>query len=289
MRYTAAMLDEAAIFKKGSTTYYWSSKFFPREVREDVFKLYSFVRVADDYVDQVPADVQQFTALCEGWDAAKRDKNFNTVRRPKDTLNERVIKNVVDVVRNYKCDPAWIDAFLVSMQADVDGKRYQTLDDTLQYMYGSAEVIGLLMAKILGLPDEALPYARLQGRAMQMINFIRDIAEDNDLGRCYFAAEDLAQFGLTDLQKPNETDADKQAKIAQLICFELERYQAWQTEAEAGFAYIPKRLLGPLRTAVDMYNWTAHEIAKQPLQVYERKLKPTKFRVVKAAARRSLT
>lgn len=44
------MASDEEIFKKGSTTYYWSSKFFPKKVRKDVLKFYSFVRVVDDYV-----------------------------------------------------------------------------------------------------------------------------------------------------------------------------------------------------------------------------------------------
>lgn len=278
VRYTATMLDEATIFKNGSTTYYWSSKFFPREVRDDVFKLYSFVRVADDYVDQVPAQIEEFVALRKGWERAKADQNFNTVRRPKDGLNERVIKNIVDVVRNYSCDPAWIDAFLESMQADVDKKLCQTLDDTLDYVYGSAEVIGLLMAKVLGLPDEALPYAKLQGRAMQMINFIRDIDEDNCLGRMYLPQVDLKRFKLVDLRRPNNP-VQLQA-FNECIRFEIERYREWQTEADKGMQYIPLRLRTPLETAVAMYNWTAKQIESRPELVFEGSLKPSKLRVI---------
>ncbi len=64
---------EKDIFQKGSTTYYWSSKFFPAAVRDDVFKLYSFVRVADDYVDQLPPQAAKFHALRKAWDQAKTD------------------------------------------------------------------------------------------------------------------------------------------------------------------------------------------------------------------------
>lgn len=272
---------EETIFKQGSTTYYWSSKFFPADIRDDVFKLYSFVRVADDYVDAVPADTESFQALKELWNTAKQDQQFNTVRRPQDSLNERVTKNIIDVVRNYKCDPVWIDSFLDSMQADLDGKSYQTLDDTLRYIYGSAEVIGLMMARIMGLPEEALPYAQMQGRAMQFINFIRDIDEDNGLGRCYFPADDLHKYGLQNL-----TSSEAQAKseaFNTFIQFQIDRYKEWQSEADQGMGYIPKRLRVPLQTAVDMYNWTATQIEKNPRLIYEIKVKPRKTRVIAKA------
>lgn len=269
---------EQDIFQKGSTTYYWSSKFFPHDIRDDVFKFYSFVRVADDYVDCVPAQTDKFQALRNAWDSAKTDMEFNTVRRPKDTVDERVIKNVIDVIRNYDCDPAWIESFFNSMQADLDQKEYRTLDDTLWYIYGSAEVIGLVMSKIMGLPSEATQAACMQGRAMQFINFLRDIDEDNGLGRCYFPNTDLEQFHLKDLSK--ETAQKQPENFADFMRFQLKRYEGWQAEADEGMQYIPKRLRLPLRTAVDMYNWTAEQIKHDPSIVFDKKVKPRKVRVI---------
>jgi len=272
------MNTEKAIFKNGSTTYYFSSKFFPKAVRDDVFKLYSFVRVADDYVDSIPAHADKFLALRASWDAAKADPAFDTSVSPNDSVDERVIKNMVFVTRKYGYDLAWVESFLDSMQADLDKKRYKTINDTLWYIYGSAEVIGLMMSKIMGLPHAALEAAKLQGRAMQFINFLRDIDEDNCLGRCYFPAEDLKRFGLTDLKYPEEGDFDG------FMRFQLDRYEQWQTEAYDGFEYIPRRLRIPLQTAVDMYNWTAREIEKDPSIVFRQKVKPKKSRVLVRAA-----
>ncbi len=81
--------------------------------------------------------------------------------------------------------------FFDSMQLDTTVRRYDSLDDIINYMHGSAEVVGLMMARMMGLPEEALPLAAMQGRAMQYANFVRDIGEDNHLGRCYFPEEDL--------------------------------------------------------------------------------------------------
>ena len=52
--------EQKEIFKQGSTTYYLSSLFFPKKIRDDVFTLYAFVRVADDYVDNIPAQQKEF-------------------------------------------------------------------------------------------------------------------------------------------------------------------------------------------------------------------------------------
>ncbi|HYH75365.1 MAG TPA: phytoene/squalene synthase family protein [Candidatus Saccharimonadales bacterium] len=270
--------DEAQIFRQASTTYYWSSRFFPKTVREDVFKLYSFVRTADDCVDSVPQQRAAFKALRRAWEQASADPHFDTTVAPDDTLNVRVIKNMVYVYKKHGFDYAWVTAFLDAMQADLDGKTYATLEDTLWYVHGSAEVIGLMMAKIMNLSPAAYEAAMLQGRAMQWINFIRDMHEDALLGRCYFPAEELVRFGLPDVSA--ETAATHKAPFKKFVHFQIAQYQAWQTAASAGMHHIPRRPRIALKTAVDMYNWTGRVIARRPHAVFDGKIKPSRYRVI---------
>ena len=269
---------EGHIFKGGSTTFYWSSRFFPAKIRDDVFRFYSFVRVADDYVDAVPAKAAEFNDLHERWDREIYNDALNTDPLPHDSLNERVIKNAVRVVRTYDCDRSWIQTFFASMQMDLAYREYATLEETLAYMYGSAEVIALVMCRILGLPPEAEKFAVLQGRALQYINFLRDIDEDNFLGRCYFPREDLNRFGLKDLHR--ETAEANPKAFNDFMAFELHRYQEWQDEALGGFRYLPKRLRISLRTAVDAYAWTARQLQDNPHVVFERKVKPKRRQII---------
>lgn len=280
------MSIEKKIFKNGSTTYYVSSKFFPKKLRQDIFKLYSFVRVADDYVDSTPQNKKEFKILKTLWQEAADDSTFDVSHKKSDSINERVVKNIVELAKKYDFDTAWIDAFLDSMQADIDKKTYLTLDGSLWYVYGSAEVVGLMMANIMGLPKKALPYAALQGRAMQWINFIRDIDEDNRLGRCYFPKEDLRKFDLKNLTEKEATAKPKEFK--DFMSFQLGRYRSWQHEAQKGFDSIPRRLRTPLESAVDSFHWTALQIAREPLVVYRKKLKPSKLRILSAGLKRSI-
>lgn len=270
---------EEDIFKKGSATYYFSSKFFPKLVREDVFKLYSFVRVADDYVDSIPQQASSFKKLRAMWLAAECNETFNTKPESTDYVDERVVKNIIYVQRKYAFEHDWIEAFLDSMQADLDQKPYKTLADSLWYVYGSAEVIGLMMAKILGLPEESYKAAKLQGRAMQWINFIRDIDEDIELGRCYFPEAERKKYAINKISK--ESAKQNETVFNEFVRAEIERYKAWQSEADQGYKYIPKRLRIPLQTARDMYNWTAEEIYKNPMIVFEKKVKPQKARIIR--------
>lgn len=277
------MEEEQKIFKNGSTTYYFSSRFFPSKVREDVYRLYSFVRVADNYVDETPTQPKKLLALEKSYESATADHAFDAIAHKWDDIDTRVIKHIVRLQHKYKFEQAWVEAFFDSMKMDSQPKTYKTLDDALKYVYGSAEVIGLMMAKILKLPEEAYEAAKAQGRAMQWINFIRDIDEDNNLGRCYFPTSELKKYGLKNLSK-EEAEA-KPDKFKKFMQSQIKRYQKWQAEADAGLHYIPERLQVPVKTAIDMYNWTARRIEQDPMIVFEKKVKPRKRQVIRRVIR----
>src|SRR4051812_815914 len=102
---------EQDIFRQASTTYYWSSRFFPKDVREDVFKLYSFVRIADDYVDNQPQRPVEFEALRHAWDVAIHEPHFDTTPITGEAIEHRVIKNMVHVYTKYAFKASWETAF----------------------------------------------------------------------------------------------------------------------------------------------------------------------------------
>jgi 15-cis-phytoene synthase len=275
---------EQRIFRQGSTTYYWSARFFPKSVRNDVMRFYSFVRVVDDYVDALPPRSVAFRQLYESWQRMNTDGT--TALTSADTTEERIVKNIVSLSRTHHFEPSWVPAFWAAMQADLKHQPYQRLQDTLRYTYGSAEVIGLMLCHILRLPTAAYTPAALQGRAMQWINFIRDIAEDNELGRLYFPQEDLQRFELPDLHRRG-AELRPEAFTA-FMRFQVDRYRRWQREASKGHHYLPRRLRLPVRTAVDMYDWTAECIARDPFIVFSYKVKPTPSRVVRRALIRAI-
>ncbi|MFW6344575.1 MAG: phytoene/squalene synthase family protein [Sediminispirochaetaceae bacterium] len=252
-------------FKQGSTTYFNSSIFFPPQVRREVFYLYGFVRIADNFVDAVPQDAEGFYDF----------KNTYLRAREGAVSGNPIIDRFVELEARKNFDPAWTEAFLSSMEADLRKSEYNTLEETLGYIYGSAEVIGFFMSRILGLPEEALEAAALQGRAMQYINFIRDIKEDLQLGRRYLPLEG------SDLPTLEEEYVKNNPQ--QFIDFhtrQIELYREWQRGAEEGYRFIPKRYRIPIKTAADMYLWTAEQIEMDPLVVYRRKVKPNKSRIV---------
>jgi len=272
------MVDKTlySIFKGGSKTYFYSTIFFPERAKEDVFKLYSFVRKADDLVDSIPQQSEEFFEFKDKYHEAMKGTITGDV----------VIDSFVEVSNRKNFEPKWTDAFLNSMEMDITKSTYKNLDELMIYLYGSSEVIGLFMARILDLHEYSFTAARHLGRAMQFINFIRDISEDLVLGRVYFSQEDLEEFKLPSLTLKDTKERPKEFK--EFIQKQLDTYFDWQKKAEEGFSYIPKRYLIPIKTASDMYNWTGKTISKDPFIVYKRKVKPSISRIVSTIAYNSI-
>ncbi len=256
------------IFKKGSKTYFYNSLFFPKDVREDVFVLYSFVREADNLVDEVPQDplklgkfMDDFKKVCKG-----------------ERTGDIVLDSFCDLASRKRFEKEWVQAFLRSMELDLTKHTYDTMRELDEYIYGSAEVIGLMMARIMGVNDRFQVNARALGKAMQLINFIRDIDEDNALGRRYIPTEDLETNGLMDLTFDHVRS--RKGAFKGLVHQQVERYRCFQHEAEKGFQALDRDHLIPIMNASDMYNWTARKIESDPLVVYRRKVKPSIPRIV---------
>ena len=273
-RTSATNPDE--IFRKGSTTYYYSTKLFPAKIRKEVTQLYNFVRIADDYVDSVPQDTEGFMNFKE---------DYYRVLSGKSSDNE-VITDFVKLSQKRKFDNKWVDAFLLSMEMDTRKSTYKNLDELNTYLYGSAEVIGLMMNKVMNVNQNADDSARYLGKAMQFINFIRDIDEDLDLKRTYFPVEDLDSFGLSGLTRGEARRKPKQFKA--FVRSQIQLYFKWQKRAELGFKFIPKNMRIAVKTASDMYLWTAKEIYKNPFIVYDIKIKPSWTKVLLNGLRNTL-
>lgn len=275
---------EKKIIKRGSPLSYSSIRLFPKGTRDDLAKLYSFIRVVDECVDASPPDVETFKYIVRRWQSIKKSKDFGRFKAVDNSIPERVLGNICYVVHRFECDPAWVDAFLKSMAMDLRGKSYTTIRDTMDYMDGSSEVIGLLAAKTMRLPNASLHFAKLQGRALQFIHLIRDINEDALKGRRYFPSSEIKKFGLEKLDEANALKKPEEYK--KFIRFQIKRYRVWQTEADKGLEFIPRRLRVALRTTIDMYAWTAKRIDKDPFIVFDKKVKPKKSKVIRRAARR---
>ena len=262
------MTSKKTIFKQGSTTYYTSSIFFPKEIRDDVYTLYAYVRTADDLVDNIPQQKKEFLEL---------KKQTMQALGGKKVKNE-IIQDFAELAKKKKFRKTWIDAFLKAMEQDLKKVEFKTLNQTEKYIYGSAEVIGLFMAKIMNLEKKAYKQAMMLGKAMQYINFIRDIKEDQDRGRTYLPLNDAKKCGLENLEI--KTIQENKEAFKEFMKQQLQRFYEYDKDAREGFKHIPKKYLTPIKTAQDMYLWTAKKIEQNPQIVMQKKVKPKKHTII---------
>lgn len=193
------------ITNKYSTSFSKGIKTFARRFRYPIYAVYGFVRYADEIVDTF-----------HGFDKAQLISEFRTLTfeaiKRKISLNP-VLQSFQEVVNTYQIDLHLIDAFLKSMEMDLETTVY-TDKGYREYIYGSAEVVGLMCLKIFCETDEDLytklvPKARSLGAAFQKINFLRDIKSDfEERGRTYFPDIDFKKFNSEE-KRLIETDIKK--------------------------------------------------------------------------------
>lgn len=260
------MITRSNIFKTSSNTYYYSHLFFPKEIKKDVFTLYSFFRKIDDLIDNLPQDKKRFLKI------------KNAFIKDKPLIGDNEYNQFLFLINKYKIKKSLTNKFFRSMSTDLSKKEYLSQKEITTYMEGSAEVIGIIISKILNLNSKAYVYAKLLGRSMQYLNFIRDINEDLSLGRTYFPKSELKKFNLNSLDYQYILSSKKNYIF--FIHAQINIFNQWVKKAECGYTYIPLKYLIAIKTSTDMYKWTAKKIQEDPFIVYRKKVKPSKFRVL---------
>ena len=172
------------------TTYFWATLLLAADQRRHVWALYGFARHADDIVDHLgEASVETRRAALEAFG----ERFFADLAAGES--DDVVLAAVIHTVRTLDIEATCFHRFLRSMAMDLSVTRYATWDDLLDYMDGSAAVIGEMMLPVLRPTSaDALHPARQLGLAFQLTNFLRDVGEDLDRGRIYLPEEDLDRF-----------------------------------------------------------------------------------------------
>jgi 15-cis-phytoene synthase len=233
-----------ALNKAYGTTYYAATFALPRVKRHHVHALYGFCRYADDIVDDLgPVAVEVREKALAGL-----GERFFADLDAGDSDDE-VLKAVVHTVRAFRIDPECFQRFLRSMTMDLTVAVYDTFAELLDYMDGSAAVIGEMMLPILEpVSPAAQRHARDLGIAFQLTNFLRDVAEDLDRGRVYVPQEDLRRFGAD----PDLRRVTPEWKA--LMRFEIARTRGYYSSADIGVGILPPSSARCIRAARVLYS-----------------------------------
>jgi len=186
------------------------------DLHAPIYGIYGFVRIADEIVDTFH-DYDKKKLL----DDFKRD-TFEAIQARVST--NPVLHSFQSVVNTYHIHPEYIIAFFDSMYADLDKKYWKDQAELNVYIYGSAEVVGLMCLSVFCNGDREsverlTPSARALGAAFQKVNFLRDLRQDAyELGRRYFHNIDLEQFdSSTKFQIEQQITLDFEAAYAGLV------------------------------------------------------------------------
>ncbi len=217
----------------GSKSFATASKLFDAKTRRSALMLYAWCRHCDDVTDgqslgfrtaDAPTDTPQarialLRALTLEAYAGKpmREPNFAAFQ---------------EVALAHQIPPALALDHLEGFAMDVRDERYHTFDDTLRYCYHVAGVVGLMMARVMGVRDEAvLDRACDLGLAFQLTNIARDIVEDAAIGRCYLPEAWLQEEGL---RADTLTDRAHRPALARLAARLVDEAEPYYASARAG-------------------------------------------------------
>jgi len=175
-----------------STSFSLATKMLSKSIRQDIYNIYGFVRFADEIVDTFH-DYDKKELLNRFID----ELNFSL----KNKISTNPILNSFQyTVNKYNIDYGLIDSFLKSMKMDLKKIKYNSEKEYKEYIYGSADVVGLMCLKVFVSGDEETfkklkPSAMALGSAFQKVNFLRDLNADfHDLNRTYFPNLDFKDF-----------------------------------------------------------------------------------------------
>ncbi len=239
-------------------SYYFATRFFPKDLRLATYALYAFFRLPDEIVDNpttsdARADLESF----------REDWRSGASKQP-------VLLAARDTFQRYRIPFEYSDAFLDAMIQDTWKKRYATYEELEQYMYGSAAVVGLMMSHVIGFEGPALEYAKKLGYAMQLTNFLRDIREDlEQRDRIYLPEDELVRYGVTevDLRSHRMTPS-----FEAFMKFQIARADRLYDEANSGIRYLHARGRFAVRSASDLYRAILRKIEQNHYDVFQKRV-----------------
>lgn len=195
------------VTKSYSTSFALATKMLAPSIRKDIYNIYGFVRFADEIVDTFH-DYDK----AELFDSFEKD--MEKAIQDRISLNP-ILNSFQHTYHKYDIPHHLVEAFMKSMRMDLSKKNYETFDEYREYIYGSADVVGLMCLCVFVNGDkeryeELKESAMALGSAFQKVNFLRDLKADyEDLNRTYFPNTNLMELDEVSKKRiVNEIKAD---------------------------------------------------------------------------------
>jgi phytoene synthase len=260
-------------------TYYLATLLLPKAKRPFVHALYGFARYADEIVDDLASTLSDAEKAAE----LKTWGDGVLLGLKTGNSNDQVGRALIDTVNRFDIPHEHFVAFLHSMTMDLTVTEYANYEALMEYVYGSAAVIGLEMVPILGaLSPAAYEPAEKLGVAFQLANFIRDVGEDLDRGRVYLPQDELAQFGVN----REMLEARKLTpEITAALKFQIERVRQLQREATPGILQLEPASRPCIEAASELYCGIVDEVEAIGYDVFNKRAKTSTGRRMRVAGK----
>jgi phytoene synthase len=257
-RLRAAYTTCAELTQEHSKTFYMASGLLPPAKRKAVRALYAFCRVTDDLVDNANGD--PLFQL-----AAWRERALLTPPAADDPVSLAW----ADTITRCRIPRLYAHQLIDGVAKDITVKRYKTFDELAEYSYGVASTVGLMAMHIIGFSGpEAIPYAVKLGVALQLTNILRDIWEDWTMGRLYLPQDELAEYGLSEVDIAARQLTDRWRAFIQ---FQIERNYRIYAEAMPGIAMLHRDGRFAIAAAAELYRAILENIKARDGDVFRQR------------------
>ncbi|MBM3605404.1 MAG: phytoene/squalene synthase family protein [Alphaproteobacteria bacterium] len=255
----------------GSQSFAAAARLMPPGIREDTVMLYAWCRHADDLIDgQVLGDRPEVTTDPQARLQALRAQTLSALRD--DAPVTPPFAALRAVARRHDFPDRWPLDLIEGFAMDVDRREYRSLEDVLEYSYHVAGVVGVMMARIMGVREtHVLDRACDLGLAFQLTNIARDVMDDAAIGRCYLPGDWLAQAGA---QVQGEVPSPELYGVVLRLLDAAEPYYA---SARVGLGALPPRCAWSIAAALRIYHAIGTRIRRGGPPAYRQRISTTRL------------
>jgi len=242
----------------------------PEERRQNMARLYAFCRIVDDIVDEPGMTPEERHAALDRW------VEIITCKFPAmPGIEAEVQKLMVEM----QLDTAPLLELINGCRSDISPRQPQTRQELLHYTYQVAACVGIASAAVMGASPAARDYAMALGYALQLVNILRDVAEDcRKHGRVYLPADDMELFGVTVDDIYNQR---YNYRMRQLLAYEAalaEKYFCESEELYQAMSVEDRNALIPAQAMSLIYHNVLEKMQDDEYRVFERRYSVNNFR-----------
>ena len=278
---TDATLDQARqSIAVGSKSFAMASRFLPAGMHEDCVMLYAWCRHADDVIDGQEAGFA--TGLAHDSAARLAELRDLTHRALQGDPAAPVYAGLARVVEARNIPHRHVDELLDGFAMDVEGRVYHTTGDLLDYCYHVAGVVGVMMARIMGVRDEGvLDRASDLGLAFQLTNIARDVIDDARIGRTYLPQDLLRTEGVAQI---DPDDMGQRPALHRVALRLLDDAEIYYRSADVGIAALPRRPALAITAARNIYRQIGVKLRAEGPDAWNGRLSTTRGEKLRLAA-----